>query len=148
MNNKKASNRPPGSMGSLEVPIGPLKAPLVPLNMPLDPVGSLISPVVSYKSSKGPLKMCLLIYCAVKHSWRKKEQALFLGLNKRKSKVLEKSIFLDLKLISRARTGGCGGGGRLQIQGHSTHGNTHGQQYNKYIVPFMEIIKWKQIHII
>jgi len=84
--------------------------------------------------------MCLLIYCAVKHLWRKKEQGLFLGLNKRKSKVLEKCIFLDLKLISRARTGGCGGGGRLQIQGHSTHGNTHGQQYNKYIVPFMEII--------
>ena len=125
-------------MDSIEVPIGPPKATLGPLNMPLDPVGSLRS--VSYKSSKGPLKMCLLIYCAVKQSWRKKEQGLFLGLNKRKSKVLEKSIFLDLKLISRARTGGCGGGGRLQIQGHSTHGNTHGQQYNKYIVPFMEII--------
>ena len=127
-------------MDSREVLIGPLKAPLGPLSMPLDPIGSLRSPVASYKSSKGPFKIYLLIYCAVKHSWRKNEQGLFLGLNKRKSKVLKKSIFLDLKLISRARTGGCGGGGRLQIQGHSTHGNTHGQQYNKYIVPLMEIV--------
>ena len=73
------------------------------------------------------------------HGGKKRARSIS-GLKQKKSKVLEKSIFLGLNLISRARTGGCGGGGRLQIQGHSTHGYTHGQQYNKYIVPLMEIV--------
>ena len=78
MNNQKThQTNPKAPLDSLDVPNDPFRppqGPSRPLNMPLDPIGS---PLVSYKSIKGPFKICLLVSCAVKHSWREKKSKVY-----------------------------------------------------------------------